>query len=94
MIIIGSRYENEEVQYLSDPRSNTTRPTVMRLGDRVLQKGRRSPRLQVLWNDTYRLDKVSKRTTGTEVRWWEIMDANSEILNPLSIEAGMLVNIP
>lgn len=94
MIVIGSRYENEEVQYLSDPRSNTTRPTVMRLGDRVLRRSRRSPRMQIRWNDSYRLDKVAKRTIGSELRWWEIMDANADILNPLAVEPGMVIDIP
>lgn len=94
MIVIGSRYENEEVQYLSDPRSNTTRPTVMRVGESVLRRSQRAPRMQVQWNSAYRLDQVAKKTMGSELRWWQILDANAEILNPLAIEAGTVIDIP
>jgi prophage DNA circulation protein len=94
MIFIGSRYENEEVRYFLDPRSNTTRPTVTRSSSRVLQRAEQLPRMQVRWNSAYRLDQIANKTLGSETRWWQVMDANSEVLNPLSIEPGTVINIP
>jgi prophage DNA circulation protein len=90
MIFIGSRYETEQVQYLLDARTETTRPSVLR-----------SPQIDTPestsfteWNTAYRLDQVADRLYQDAERWWRIMDRNPEILNPWSVSSGTRVSLP
>jgi hypothetical protein len=90
MIYIGSRYEDELVQYVLDARTETTRPSVLRAP-------LRTPPVTssyTEWNSAYRLDQVAAKISREAERWWRIMDRNAEILNPWNIPAGTRINLP
>jgi hypothetical protein len=90
MIFIGSRYETEEVQYVLDARTQTTRPSVLRA---PLRKTPTSS-TYAEWNTAYRLDQVADKIDRESDRWWRIMDRNPELLNPWNLPAGTRVNLP
>lgn len=92
MIYIGSRYEKQPVFFTMDARSGSTRPTVVR----SYARPRRSttPTESVRWQEGARIDRVSEALFGASDRWWRLMDANPDILDPMTITAGTSVIIP
>ena len=46
------------------------------------------------WVENDRLDILADRFLGNPALWWEIMDLNPEILDPLSIQPGTQIRIP
>lgn len=46
------------------------------------------------WIETDRLDNIASRFLGDPALWWQIMDINPEISNPLTIAPGTQVRIP
>jgi hypothetical protein len=95
MIFLGSRYEQEPVNYLLDARSFTTRPTVMRTTTSLRRKQRTTEISgTVVWNSAFRLDTVSNSVLQSSQNWWRVMDINPEILNPWSLRPGTRVRIP
>lgn len=90
MIFIGSRYENERVQYILDARSETTRPSVLRSA--LTEEPRTSGYTE--WNSAFRLDQVADKISQDSERWWRIMDRNPELLNPWDLEPGTRVYLP
>ena len=46
------------------------------------------------WVENDRLDILANRFLGNPALWWEIMDLNPEILDPLSIPPGTQIRIP
>jgi hypothetical protein len=84
MIYIGSRYENSEVQFILDGRQLTTRPTVSR--GAVLPP---SPAVVYRWADGDRPDILGKRFTDKAAHWWQVMDLNTEVIDPLAFRPGM-----
>lgn len=95
MIYVGSRYEQEDVQYLLDARSNTTRPTVLRTKTNLrLRQANSATRSSLVWNSAYRMDQAGTQLVKDPERWWEIADVNPDLLNPWSISAGYEVIVP
>lgn len=95
MIFIGSRYEQEDVQYLLDARSNVTRPTVMRNNSQLRLKQLSSRgRNTATWNSSFRVDQVATELVKDPERWWEIIDLNPDILNPWNIPPATQVVVP
>lgn len=91
MIQVGSRYEKEDVYFTLDGRSNITRPTVMRTGRGAALYP--PARTSVRWQTGVRLDRVANRTVGSPEKWWLIMEMNSEVLDPMALKPGMVVNL-
>lgn len=49
---------------------------------------------QYQWIEGDRIDAVAARTIGDPLLWWWIMDANPEIVDPMSIAPGTLIRVP
>jgi hypothetical protein len=94
MIYVGSRYEKEPVEYQVEGKNGTTRPTVMRTVSAQSLVKRADASKTVRWNPAFRIDQIGDRITGDPERWWRVMDANPELLNPWNIKPGTVVFIP
>jgi hypothetical protein len=46
------------------------------------------------WTSADRIDLIALKFLGDPELWWQIMDLNPELSNPLSILPGSLVRIP
>jgi hypothetical protein len=46
------------------------------------------------WKNADRIDMVAQDLLGDATLWWQIMDMNPEVLNPLHIPPGTQVRIP
>jgi hypothetical protein len=46
------------------------------------------------WVENDRLDNLAVKFLGNSGSWWEIMDINPEIINPLEISPGTQLRIP
>lgn len=46
------------------------------------------------WVETDRLDNLATRYFGDPALWWEILDINPEIINPITIAPGTQIRIP
>lgn len=92
MIFVGSRYERSDVTFSLDSRTGVTRPTVMRQVPSNLNFAR--PSNVVVWRDGDRIDALSQRILGSSDRWWAIMDANPDVLDPMSLRSGASVVLP
>lgn len=90
MIYIGSRYQDAPVYYMLDGRTGKTHASVIRSIDRDTANGSRVFR----WVDGIRVDAIGERVYGTPDKWWILMDANPEIIDPMSIEPGTSVRLP
>lgn len=89
-IFIGSRYENESVQSLKDQQTGSVRDVVFATREVLPSDGFRYH----LWAETDRIDRVTQEYLFDADRWWEVMDANPEILNPFDIAPGQVIRIP
>lgn len=92
MIVIGSRYEREEVFYTLDARSGSTRPTVMRSATNPSRYA--PPSKAVKWQSGIRLDQISGSRWGSPDRWWVLADANPDLLDPMSLTPGATILLP
>jgi len=88
MILIGSRYQNAEVQYILDSRTGLTRPTVSR-GSAAPSR----PNVTIQWHEGTRVDHIGREYAGLARDWWAIFDMNSEFIDPLSIPSGATVAV-
>jgi hypothetical protein len=46
------------------------------------------------WVEKDRLDNLAAKYLGNSELWWQIMDINPEIINPLEINPGTQIRIP
>ena len=92
MIKTSSRYNNQPVTYYLDGRTQTTRPTVMRVSP--YSTSAYQVKTSIKWQEGARVDTVSGKLYGNPDRWWVLMDENPEILDPMSITAGTTVVLP
>ena len=89
MIYLDSRYADGTVFKAYDARNNTYQLTVFR----------NFPKYQTSffmyeWVETDRIDDIALQFLGKSDFWWQIMDINPEILDPLNIPPGTHVRIP
>jgi hypothetical protein len=89
MIYIGSRYQDTPVNYLLDGRTGKTHATILRRLPEVT-----APLSSARWRAGLRLDRMAGRMYENESEWWQVMDVNDEILDPMSLAPGMTVRIP
>jgi hypothetical protein len=89
MIYLGSRYQNTQVRYLLDGRTGKTRASILRYRpaqDYVVSS--------TTWRVGLRLDRVASGLYDDASEWWRIMDANDDIIDPMSLAPGMTVRVP
>jgi len=89
MIYLDSRYADGSLFKAYDSRTDTYELTVFRS----------FPSYSVAyfsytWVETDRLDRVALKFLGATNLWWQIMDINPEIIDPLNIAPGTVLRIP
>lgn len=89
MIFLESRYNDSTITRAYDSRNGTYQLTVYRLWPFVSV-----PFFYYEWQETDRLETLALRYLGRPSHWWQIMDVNPEIINPLLIEPGTQIRIP
>lgn len=89
MIYLGSRYEDADITYVLDGRIGSTRATAFRAPVQAETEVR-----YWYWRQEDRIDILATQYYGEPDLWWRIMDANPEILDPLSIPIGTKIRIP
>lgn len=47
-----------------------------------------------VWRAGDRIDRISQTYLGDPSKWWQIMDINPELPNPMDIEPGTVLRIP
>jgi hypothetical protein len=90
VIYIGSRYQYVPVRYMLDGRSGLTRPTVIRSNEDV----KATTTTVTHWEYGVRLDIVGSAVYNDPEKWWQIMDQNPDVLDPMSFEPGASLRIP
>lgn len=88
MIFVGSRYESADIEYVLDPATGETHPTVFRQhfvppADSVY-----------IWRSGDRLDILAHAQYGDASLWWRIMDANPALVDPYRIRPGARLRMP
>ncbi len=89
MIYFDSRYADSEVRLALDSRTSKHRFTAYREWPVVS-----SEFFYYEWVEGDRIDWVSEKFLGKPNLWWRVMDANPEVLDPLTILPGTLLRIP
>ena len=90
MIFLDSRYNSSEAIFKAhDSRNNTYQLTVFRTWPSYT-----SSYFTYRWIETDRLDLLALKFLGKSSRWWEIMDLNPEVIDPVNIAPGTVLRIP
>ena len=89
MIFYDSRYIDGEIRQAHDPKTDRYRLTVYREWP-VVSTGF----FYYEWADGDRLDYVASKVYGKSEFWWKILDANPEVVDPLTIKPGELLRVP
>lgn len=89
MIYLDSRYADGPVLRANNARTGNYNVTVFR----------KFPKYSVKffwyeWVQSDRLDIIAMRFLGNSELWWQILDANPEILDPFEIAPGVLIRVP
>lgn len=89
MIYADSRYADGTLIKAQDARNGDYRLGVYRKFPTKI-----TTYYQYVWVQGDRIDTVSDQLLGNPSFWWQIMDANPEIINPHNIAVGTLLRIP
>jgi hypothetical protein len=89
MIFLDSRYNDAILSKVSDSRTDTYQLTAFRQFPSYKVKF-----FHYDWVETDRWDLISLRYLGNPSFWWQILDINPEILDPLEIKPGTQIRIP
>lgn len=89
MIYLDSRYVDGPLFKAQDSRTGEYELTVFRAFPSYKVKF-----FYYTWVETDRLDRVALRFLGASSVWWQIMDINPEIIDPLNIVPGTVLKIP
>ena len=89
MIYLDSRYADGTVFKAYDARNSTYQLTVFR--NFPVYK---TSFFTYEWVETDRIDDIALQFLGKSEFWWQIMDLNPEILDPLNILPGTHLRIP
>jgi hypothetical protein len=90
MIFSNSRYSGGKRRQVIDNHSINVTTYVIR--PKLIPSG--YSYFNYIWRDGDRIDTLALNTLGDESLWWEIMDINPDILNPVHIEPGTIVKVP
>lgn len=88
-IFLDSRYADGLIFKSWDARKNQYQITVLRNWPTYTTKF-----FIYEWSDTDRLDLVANKYLGSSDYWWQIMDINPEIVDPINIAPGTHLRIP
>ena len=89
MIFKGSRYSHVEVITPLAPNGDT--PEVLAL--RVIEA--RASTFRYVVSEGDRLDQLAARFYGDPTKYWLILDANPDTLNPFDLlQPGIAINVP
>ena len=89
MIYLDSRYADGPLFKAYDSRTNTYELTVLRSFPSY-----KVTYFSYTWVETDRLDRLALRFLGASTLWWQIMDINPGIIDPLTIVPGTVLRIP
>jgi phage tail protein X len=89
MIFFDSRYATGEIRRAFDSRNDKYRLTVFRSWPYLS-----ATFLFYEWVDGDRVDVIAEKFYGRAELWWRILDANPEIIDPLTIAPGTVIRIP
>jgi hypothetical protein len=89
MIYLDSRYADGPLFKAYDSRTDTYELTVFRSFPSY-----RVAYFYYTWIETDRLDRVALRFLSNPTLWWQIMDINPEVIDPLNIVPGTVLRIP
>ena len=89
MIFLDSRYVDGTLTKTWNPRKQQYDLVVLRNWSTYVQSY-----FYYNWVETDRLDNLATKYLGNPSMWWEIMDINPEILDPLTITPGTQLRIP
>ena len=89
MIYLDSRYVNGTISKAYDSRNGS-----YQLGVSRNWPSYSSGFFFYDWVETDRLDDLALSFLGSSDLWWQIMDLNPEILDPMSIAPGVQIRIP
>jgi len=89
MIYLGSRYQGRVIDTQKDTAGNV-QLSVLRM---VMPTTPMSSRAHI-WKDSDRIDRIALEYLGNGDRWWDIMDINPDIIDPLRIAPGTVLRIP
>lgn len=89
MIFFDSRYIDSEIRRAQDSRNGKIRFAVYREWPNV-----NTQFFYYEWVEGDRIDAVAERFYGSAVFWWRVLDANPDILNPITIAPGTVLRIP
>lgn len=89
MIFSDSRYSDGELLKSLDARKGLINVSVTRTFP-----SSQVPFFYYTWNSSDRIDLVALSLLGDPELWWEIMDLNPEIINPMGILPGTIIRIP
>lgn len=89
MIFTDSRYADGTLIKAQDSRTGNYRLGVYRkFPTKTVQY------FQYVWAEGDRIDMVANNIMGNPSFWWQIMDANPEIINPMDIPVGTVIRVP
>jgi hypothetical protein len=89
MIYLDSRYANGHIFKAYNTVKDSYEQTVFRVFPE-----KASEIYYYQWKDGDRIDLVSTKLFGGPEYWWQIMDFNPEIINPMFIDPGTQLRIP
>lgn len=89
MIFLDSRYVDGRIFKVYDGRTDNYQLAVRREWPEYVQRY-----FVYEWVDTDRLDIIATRFLGNPELWWQILDINPEILDPMNIAPGTQLRIP
>jgi prophage DNA circulation protein len=89
MIFTNSRYATGTINKVFDSRNNKYQVSVSRVFPTKTKEIS-----YYYWAEKDRMDIIATRFLGNPDRWWEIMDLNPEIVDPLNIPLGTKIRVP
>jgi hypothetical protein len=89
MIFLDSRYVDGPLYKAKNARTNKFDITVLRAFPSY-----QTSFFTYQWVETDRLDVLALKYLGNSELWWQILDINPEILDPLDIAPGTSIRIP
>lgn len=89
MIFTNSRYATGLINKVLDSRNNKYQISVSRVFPTKTKEI-----MYYYWAEKDRMDAIAAKFLGNPDRWWEIMDLNPEIVDPLNIPLGTKIRVP
>lgn len=89
-VLANSRYADSSSTVVRTPDSSGTyQQTVLRSIQITSQ-----PYQLYVWKAGDRIDRVASDLLGDPTLWWQIVDANPELIDPFNIPVGSIIRVP